>query len=159
MWHASIVRKALRVLICYLTNTQCGNSVSHSTRQSDSPFPSRLSPACLCLWLPRRWCAVSILENHLTGVVCSDVNSETCAEQPLHSCYRDGLRKLQDTERLLLWSRHFATRSLLAAAARNTFPRQLRTNFDSFPNNCCISRDRRLTGYLIINMWKCYLIF
>jgi hypothetical protein len=44
-------------LICYLTNTQCGNPVSHGTRQSDSPFLSRLSPACPCLWLPqRRWC-------------------------------------------------------------------------------------------------------
>jgi hypothetical protein len=32
-------------------------------------------------------------------------------------------------KRLLVWSRHFATRSLLAAAARNTFPRQLQTNF------------------------------
>jgi hypothetical protein len=32
---------------------------------------------------------------------------------------------LQDTERLLLWSRHFATRSSLAAAARNIFSRQL----------------------------------
>jgi hypothetical protein len=32
---------------------------------------------------------------------------------------------LQDTERLLLWSRHFATWFPLAAAARNTFPRQL----------------------------------
>jgi hypothetical protein len=30
-------------------------------------------------------------------------------------------------ERLLLWSRHFATRSSLAAAARNTFPCQLQT--------------------------------
>jgi hypothetical protein len=45
----------------------------------------------------------------------------------LHSCYRVGLRKLQDTERLLLWSRHFTTRSPLAAAARTTFPRQLQT--------------------------------
>jgi hypothetical protein len=35
--------------------------------------------------------------------------------------------KLQDTERLLLWSRHFATRSPLAAEARNTFQRQLQT--------------------------------
>jgi hypothetical protein len=43
---ASIVRKTLIVLICYLTNTQCGNPVSHSTRQSESPFLSRLSPAC-----------------------------------------------------------------------------------------------------------------
>jgi hypothetical protein len=35
-----------------------------------------------------------------------------------------------DTERLLLWSRHFATWSLVAAAAaRNTFLRQLQTNF------------------------------
>jgi hypothetical protein len=43
--------------------------VSHGTRQSDSPFLSRLSPACPCLWLPqRRWCAVSILEDHLAGV-------------------------------------------------------------------------------------------
>jgi hypothetical protein len=66
---------------------------------------------------------------------------------------------LQDTERLVLWSRRFATRSPLAAAARNTFPRQLQTNFESFPNNCCISRDCRLTGYFIINMWKCYLLF
>jgi hypothetical protein len=66
----SIVRKALKVLICYLTNIKCGNRVSHSTRQSDSPFLSRLSPACPCLWLPqRRWCAVSILEGHLTQVV------------------------------------------------------------------------------------------
>jgi hypothetical protein len=60
---------------------------------------------------------------------------------------------LQDTERLLLWSRHFAKRSPLAKASRNTFPRQLQTNFESFPNNCCISRDCRLTGYFIINMW------
>jgi hypothetical protein len=54
---------------------------------------------------------------------------------------------------------HFATRSPLAAAARNTFPRQLQTNFESFPNNCCISRDYRLSDYFIINMWKCYLLF
>jgi hypothetical protein len=68
--YASIVRKALIVLICYLTNTQCGNPVSHGTRQYDSPFLSRLSPACPCLWLPqRRWCAVSVLEDHLAGVV------------------------------------------------------------------------------------------
>jgi hypothetical protein len=46
-----------------------------------------------------------------------------------------------------------------AVAARNTFPRQLQTNFESFHNNCCISRDCRLTGYFIINMWKCYLLF
>jgi hypothetical protein len=32
-----------------------------------------------------------------------------------------------DTERLLLWSRHFATRSSLAVAARNTFPRHKQT--------------------------------
>jgi hypothetical protein len=44
--HASIVRRALKVLIRYLTNTQCGNPVSHGTRQSDGPFLSRLSPAC-----------------------------------------------------------------------------------------------------------------
>jgi hypothetical protein len=87
------------------------------------------------------------------------INSETCAEQPLHSCYRVGFRKLQDTESLLLWSRHFATRSPLAAAARNTFSRQLQTNFESFPNNCCISRDCRLTDYFIINMCKFYLLF
>jgi hypothetical protein len=43
---------------------------------------------------------------------------------------------LQDTERILLWSRHFATLSPLVAAARNTFPHQLQTNFESFPNNC-----------------------
>jgi hypothetical protein len=60
--------------------------------------------------------------------------------------------------RLLLWSRHFANRSPLSAAARNTFPRQLQTNFESFPDNCCISRDCRLTGYFIINTWKCYLL-
>jgi hypothetical protein len=48
--YASIVRKALKVLTCYLTNTQCGNIVSHGTLQSDSPFLSRLSPACPCLW-------------------------------------------------------------------------------------------------------------
>jgi hypothetical protein len=135
--------------------------VSHGTRQSDSPFLSRLSPACPCSWLPqRRWCAVSILEDHLAGVVYGWWNnSETCAEQPLHSCYRVGPRKLQDTERLLVWSRHFATLSALAAAGRNTFPRQLQTNFASFPNNCCISRDWRLTGYFIMNMWECYLLF
>jgi hypothetical protein len=69
-WYATIVRKALKVLIGYLTNTQCGNPVSHDTRQSDSPFLSRLFPACPYLWLPRRrWCAVSILEDHLAGVV------------------------------------------------------------------------------------------
>jgi hypothetical protein len=159
--YASIVRKALKVLICYLKNTQYGNPVSHGTRQSDSPFLSRLSPACPCLWLPqRRWCAVSILEDHLAGMVRGWwINSETCAEQPLHSCYRFGIRKLQDTERLLLWSRHFVTRSTLAAAARNTFPRQLQTNFERFSKNCCISSVCRLTGYVIINMWKCYIIF
>jgi hypothetical protein len=125
--YESIVRKALKVLISYLANTQCGNPVSHGTRQSDSPLLSRLSSACPCLWLPQRqWCALSILEDHLAGVVRGLwLNSETCAEQPLHSYYRVGLRKLQDTERLLLWSRHFATRSPLAAAARNSFPRQL----------------------------------
>jgi hypothetical protein len=37
---------------------------------------------------------------------------------------------LQDTERLLLWSRHFATQSPLAEASRNIFPRQLQTNFE-----------------------------
>jgi hypothetical protein len=71
MRYASILRKTLKVLICYLTNTQCGNPVSPGTRQSDSPFLSRLSLACPCLWLPQwRWCAVSILEDHLAGVVC-----------------------------------------------------------------------------------------
>jgi hypothetical protein len=50
------------------------------------------------------------------------IDSETCAEQPLHSCYRVGLRKLQDTERLLLCSRHFETRSPPAAAASKDFP-------------------------------------
>jgi hypothetical protein len=49
------------------------------------------------------------------------------------------------------WS-HFVTRSPLVAASRNTCPRQLQINFDIFPSNCCISRDFRLTGYLIINM-------
>jgi hypothetical protein len=34
----------------------------------------------------------------------------------------------------------------------NTFPRQLLTNFESFPNKCCISCDCRLTGYFIINV-------
>jgi hypothetical protein len=44
--------------------------VSHGTRQSDSPFLYRHSPACPCLWLPqRRWRAVSILEDRLAGVV------------------------------------------------------------------------------------------
>jgi hypothetical protein len=66
---------------------------------------------------------------------------------------------LPDTERLLLWSRHFATRPPLAAVARNSFPRQLQTNFQSFPNNCWTTRDCRLAGYSIINMWKCYLLF
>jgi hypothetical protein len=32
-------------------------------------------------------------------------------------------------------------------------------NFESFPNYWCTSRDCRLTGYFIINMWKCYLLF
>jgi hypothetical protein len=32
-------------------------------------------------------------------------------------------------------------------------------NFESFPNYWCISRDCRLTGYFIINVWKCYLLF
>jgi hypothetical protein len=156
MRYASIVRKALKALICFLTNSQCGNPVSHGTRQSNSPFFSRLSPGYTCLWLPqRRWCAVSILEDHLAGVVRGWwINSETCAEQPLHSFYRVGLRKLQDTERLLLWSRHFATRSPLAAEARNTFPRQLQTNFERFSINCCTLCDCRLTGYFIINMWN-----
>jgi hypothetical protein len=68
--YASIVRKALKVLLCCLAGTQYGNPVSHNTRQSDSPFLSRLFPAFPCLWLPqRRWCAVSILEDHLAGVV------------------------------------------------------------------------------------------
>jgi hypothetical protein len=57
-----------------------------------------------------------------------------------------------ENERLLLWSRHFATRSPLAAAARNTLPRQLQTNFESFPNYCRISRDCRL---LVTSLWTC----
>jgi hypothetical protein len=154
--YASIVRKALKVLIWNLINTQYGNPVSHCTRQSDSPFLPRLSPACPCLWLPQiRWCTVSILEDHLAGVVR---RRRPTYPQPLHSCNRVGLRRLQDTEHLLLWSRHFATRSPLVAAARNTFPRQLRTNFESFPDNCWKSRDCWLTGYFTINMWKCYLL-
>jgi hypothetical protein len=32
-------------------------------------------------------------------------------------------------------------------------------HFDSFSNYWCISRDCRLTGYFIINMWKCYHLF
>jgi hypothetical protein len=39
---------------------------------------------------------------------------------------------------------------ILQATARNTFPRQLQTNFESFPDNCWKSRDCRLTGYFII---------
>jgi hypothetical protein len=136
--YASIVRKALKALICYLSNTQFGNPMSHGTRQSDSPFLSRLSPACPCLWLPqRRWRAVSILEGVVFlagGSIPKRVWNSRCTV-------------------------HFATRSPLAAAARHTFPRQLQTNFDSFPNNLCITCDCRPTGYFIINMWKCYLLF
>jgi hypothetical protein len=69
--------------------------------------------------------------------VCNEVTSE-----PTITRYTTNVRK----------SRHFAARSPLAAAARNAFPRQLQTNFESFPNNCCISRDCRLTGYFIKNM-------
>jgi hypothetical protein len=105
--------------------------------------------------------SVTTVQRLLRTFVCSLVTATRteCAEQPLHSCYGVGLRKLQDTESLLLWSHHFATRSPLAAAARNTFPRQLQTNFESFPNYWRISRDCRLTGYFIMNMWKCYLLF
>jgi hypothetical protein len=56
---------------------------------------------------------------------------------------------------ILLWSRHFAIRSSLAAAARNTFLLQLQTNFESFLNSSCISCDCGLTCYFIINVWKC----
>jgi hypothetical protein len=52
--YASIIRRTLEVLTCYLANTQCGNPVSHGTHKSDSPFLSRLFPACPCLWLPQR---------------------------------------------------------------------------------------------------------
>jgi hypothetical protein len=165
--YASIGRKALKVLICYLTNTQCGNPVSHGTRQSDSPFLSRLFPACPCLWLPqRRWCAVSILEDHLAGVVRRRRPWHTPRERSRTvwglatweaKCGNSG-QWWQDTERLLLWNSHFATRSPLVVA-RNIFPRQLQTNFEIVPNNCCVSRDCRLTGYFITNMWKCYLVF
>jgi hypothetical protein len=54
------------------------------------------------------------------------------------------------TERLVPWSRHSATQFPLAATAPNTFSRQLQTNFDSFPNDCCISRDCRLIGYWLL---------
>jgi hypothetical protein len=48
--------------------------------------------------------------------------------------YGDSTAKdILDTERLFLQSPHFATRSPLAAASQNTFPRQLQTNFKSFP--------------------------
>jgi hypothetical protein len=67
-------------------------------------------------------------------------------------------------DRVSKWRLHSKRRSVCcriqnAAAARNTILRQLQTNFDSFPNNCWISHDCRLTGYSIINMWKCYLLF
>jgi hypothetical protein len=65
---------------------------------------------------------------------------------------RKKAKRVLDTDHLLLLRRHFATRSPLAVAARNTFPRKLQTNFESFPNSCCTSRDCRLTGYFIINM-------
>jgi hypothetical protein len=32
------------------------------------------------------------------------------------------------------------------------------SKLESFPNYWCISRDCRLTGYFIINIWKCYLL-
>jgi hypothetical protein len=32
-------------------------------------------------------------------------------------------------------------------------------NFESFPNYWCISRDCRLTGYFIMNTWKCCVLF
>jgi hypothetical protein len=40
-----------------------------------------------------------------------------------------------------------------------TLSRASITNFESFPNNSCISHDCSLTGYFIINIWKCYLLF
>jgi hypothetical protein len=58
-------------------------------------------------------------------------------------------------DRVAKWRLHSKTRSV----SRNTFPRQLQTNFESFPNSCCILRDCRLIGYFRINMWKCYLLF
>jgi hypothetical protein len=87
-------------------------------------------------------------------VTLSHVYNEVTSEPTITWC-KTIVRKTLNSR---LATRHFATRSPLAAAARNTFPRQLQTNFDSFPNNC-ISRDCRLTGYFIINVWKCYLLF
>jgi hypothetical protein len=68
-------------------------------------------------------------------VTLSHVYNEVTSEPTITrytTIVRKTLKVCLDTERLLLWSRHFATRSSLAAAARNTFPRQLQTNFESF---------------------------
>jgi hypothetical protein len=77
--------------------------------------------------------------------VCNEVTSKHTITR-----YTTIVGKTLYTELLLLWSHHFATQSPLAAVAQNTFPRQLQTNFESSPNNCCTSRDCKLTGYFII---------
>jgi hypothetical protein len=134
----AIVRKALKVLVCYLTNTQYGNPVSHAHVNPIVHFcPDSLQHVPVYGCHSGDDALSQFLKIIWQGWYIDDVLD---LPQPLHSCYRVGHRKMQDTERLLLWSRHFATRSPLAVAARNNFPRQLQTNFESFPNNC-ISRD------------------
>jgi hypothetical protein len=158
-WYASIIRKALKVLICYLINTQCGNPVSHGTHQSDSPFLPRLSPACLFM------VATAAMMRCLSSWRSFDRGGTWLVDQFWNV---GGTTVAQLLQR---WSSQTAgyrtpfavespaTQSPLVAAARNTFSRQLQTNFESFPNNCCVSHDCRLIGYFIINMWKCYLLF
>jgi hypothetical protein len=127
---------------------------------------------CLCRW--RGWCgrcriqkpesrcgarSCFSLRSLPPSQVSCDTSSLTCFDSVNYTGqFKKKAALALDTEHLLLLSRHFATLSSLAAAARKTFSRQLQTNFESFPNNC-ISRDCRLTGYFIINMWKCYLLF
>jgi hypothetical protein len=45
------------------------------------------------------------------------------------------------------------------ASIKNKLWWNRKSYFESFPNNCCISRDCRQTGYFIMNMWKCHLLF
>jgi hypothetical protein len=65
--------------------------------------------------------------------------------------FRAAAKGILYAERFLLWSRHFATQSPLAAAARNTFPRQLQT-FRVFPT---IVVHRVILGPLVTSLWIC----
>jgi hypothetical protein len=162
--YASVVRKALKVLICYLTNTHCGNPMSHGTRQSDSPFLSRHSPACPCLWLPQWQCCARLHRaTSFSGSIVKDVVYVPPLPNDLKKLRQHIIAAVATINKDMLERVWTEMDHHIRLMCDTGFPHWVSVrehqNLASFPNYWCISCDCRLTGYFIMIMWKCYLLF